>query len=39
MLLRLLAAGMLVWVAWGQTLERAERAFDAGNYAEAAEPV
>lgn len=37
MLLRLLAAGMFVWVAWGQTLERAERAFDAGNYAEAAE--
>jgi tetratricopeptide (TPR) repeat protein len=36
MLLRLSALGILAALAWGQTLDQAERAFDAGNYAEAA---
>ena len=35
-LARLFAIGALACLAWGQTLEQAERAFDAGNYAEAA---
>jgi len=34
--LRLLTAGILASLAYGQTLERAERAFDAGKYGEAA---
>ena len=36
MLLRLTALGILATLAWAQTLEQAERAFDAGQYAEAA---
>jgi tetratricopeptide (TPR) repeat protein len=37
MLLSILAAATLVLPAWDQTLEEAKRAFDAGNYAAAAQ--
>ena len=36
MLLRLIALGIVAALAWGQTLDDAKRAFDAGKYAEAA---
>lgn len=37
MLLKLLAAGTLALLPWQQALEQAKRAFDAGNYAAAAQ--
>src|SRR5688500_237107 len=37
MFLSLLAAGTLALLPWQQTLEQAKRAFDAGNYAAAAQ--
>src|SRR5262245_46166414 len=33
---KLIAGLLLAWCAWGQALEQAKRAFDLGNYAEAA---